>query len=244
MYSSGCSSYSKKVDFCFNPISWAECDTLGKKIGFVAGAIISSLANAVHSIWNFGTKVVQIFSIDKLVSKCFEVVGRTLSYIANQISNIVEFTINNLIQPFFTSKLTKSVATFTYDKILTPIGQVINKVARFIFVSVLWNSVCVPIHKYILVPIYNKFPTREIKVVVESKETTKSFTLPPVIGTTLETLANWTIVPIARGIGDAFEGIVGGIYGRNKEEVRKEVMVEDSLSEDEIELPKNPNQVN
>jgi hypothetical protein len=177
----GCSCVSS-----FRIISWQECDTLSKKIGFIFGQVINFMSKLVSKTYSFINKIIKTVYIDKL----FEIFYKTIKRIFNKSLVFTKWIFENCIKPIFTNKITKKIV-----ELLRQLSHLFN--------NYVINS---------LVKINRKILPKVSAII--NREISRKFL--NFIKNEIITICNWTIVPAFNVIGDIFTGIVSGISQKNK----------------------------
>ncbi|NGX48835.1 MAG: hypothetical protein K940chlam5_00427 [Candidatus Anoxychlamydiales bacterium] len=184
-------------------ISWKECDTISKKIGFVVGQSLNFMFEVMTSGYRLLLKTIRILRIDKV----FEVFCKVIKGISKKLYNLTVSIFKTFIKPIFINKLTKKIVDIT-KKICTSINDIIIK-AFFTQKPgdpVLCSSVSSSRVKQDskISKIFKKFLTF-IKTIFSS---INKWTLLP--------LYNHILSPVFSSISDVFVGIVGGISQKEK----------------------------
>lgn len=113
-------------------LEWKDCDTVGKVIGFVLGRTLNFIVfdggRCLHH-------VVQLLYLDKVSNYFFRFICSAYNFCADIADRIYVS-----IKPIFVNQITRSLVTWNYDFIITPIGRAIKCVGKFFFETFLWNK--------------------------------------------------------------------------------------------------------
>lgn len=217
---------------------WDECKTYGEMAGFIIGRPIQYVA--VNG-WKLLRGAVQLFYLDKVSDYFFQFMGWSCSQSCNCCNRVAEFT-SDYIKPIFVNSCTRKAVSWTYnhvltpvgetiswtyDHVLTPVGQAIRTLAKLIFKTLLWDRICVPSWNRVIRPIFSAVfsrPSTNKRV-----ESVREGWLGKCFSSTFRTLADWTIVPLwnhllsplCHTIGEFFTGVIGGVFGANTAEHRE-----------------------
>ncbi len=201
---SGCgSSFSIKI------LSWKECDTISKKIGFIVGQSLNFMFEVMTTGCRLLLKTIRILRIDKL----FEVFFKAIKGISNKLYNLTVSIFKTFLKPIFINKLTKKIADIT-KKICTSINDIIIKA---FFTQKPGDPV-----------LCSSSSSSRVKQDSKISGIFKRFL--NFIRTILKSVYDWTWVPlynhilspILNSIGDIFLGVVGGVAQKEKKSQEEE----------------------
>ena len=214
----GSGIYSDSCGVCgcgcrFSVISWEECDTLSKKMGFIFGKVINCMINLVYKAYSLIFKTINILCFDKL----FDLFSRIIRGGANKLYDVSVWIFKNCIKPIFINEITKKMCDIikvvfngVNDYLISPIYELIKKI--------LPKPSCPIKHKvaeekkdFKVVVIFNKF----LHLINTGLKTICNWTIVPVF--------NWTVKPLFHVIGDIFVGMVSGVLPSQED---KKVIVE------------------
>ncbi|NGX33959.1 MAG: hypothetical protein K1060chlam1_00303 [Candidatus Anoxychlamydiales bacterium] len=197
---SGCGScFSIKI------ISWKECNTLSKKIGFVFGKAINFMINLVSKTFRFLSKTIKILYIDKI----FEVFYKIMKGISKKLYNLSISIFEKCIKPIVVNKLTKKIYVAIDDYLINPIYKII----RDIFTKILFKD---------NIPSSSRASSSRAKEDSKIVKISKKFL--NFIKTILKPIYNWTLVPlynrilspILNAVEDIFLGVVSGSFQKEQ----------------------------
>jgi len=180
---------------------------------------------------NLGVKfirnAIQLFYLDKVAEYAFRFMGQSCSQIGNCYERIADLASTN-IKPIFVNSYTRSLVSWTYNNILTPVGRFVRSIAKFFFKTLLWDWICVPFWNRVVVPVYNRiFPHRSS---TDRTITVRERWISEYVSTCLKSIADWTIRPFYsyilnpffQSVGDFFYGTFSGTLRTDSEEPRLE----------------------
>lgn len=198
----GCSSV--KV-VAFQPLTWEQCTTLDKKIGFIVGNSLSYLVATSGRVLN---NVNQVLHLDKVAQYVLKTLKWAITKLFDGISKTIDVA-DKFIKSVFTNEMSKTAFKWSYNQILSPVSSHIKKVANFIFVTVLWKEVAVPVFNHIIKPILNTINsiclTTERKAEKASSQTAnKSIDLQPLWRWTTIPLYNRILSPVGQAMSELF----------------------------------------
>lgn len=219
-------------------LEWKDCDTIPKKIGFLFGKVVNTLVTAGQTFWN---NTVSILKLDKITKFFFDFLKIGYNKISFFIEKTIEF-VSNVFTSISNNNLVKKIKSHFYTYIFNPITDGISKLARFIFKTILWEKICLPVYERVIKPCCCKVREAKRSIAIDEDASatwcikvseTLQVRLAP-LGRGLKTLANWTIVPIynhiispvLKAIGDTIHALISGIYRKNNAPTRKEDPIE------------------
>lgn len=184
-------------------LKWEECDTVGKMAGFIIGKAINFTATKGSQLYN---KAVQLFYLDKVSHYFFRFMKRATA----EMSQICR-RISHYIKPLCVNETTRALASWAYDNVFTPLKRIVHRVAKFLFQTLLWDSVMVPLYKRVISPVFQK-------VFAHSRSSDRTENACQPLFDTLKTLSDWTLTPlytrvlkpVAHTMGDCLHGILSG----------------------------------
>ena len=115
----------------FRVISWDECDTLSKKIGFVFGKVINCMSSLAGKTYSLISKTISVLCVDKL----FDFFSRIISGFFDKLCDIATWIFENCIRPIFVNVITQKIGeiiTVVFnginDYLMIPVGIFIKKI--------------------------------------------------------------------------------------------------------------------
>ncbi len=116
-------------------ITWKECDTLGKKIGFLFGQIINFMTRLISNTYKLISKVITILYIDKV----FEIFYKAIKGISNKLYKLTIWIFQKCIKPIFINRLTNKIVEITKNisfKVNDFLSKSINKVFEIFYKTI------------------------------------------------------------------------------------------------------------
>lgn len=161
---------SKKIDFEIPLLKWEDCNTLGKKIGYVAGRSINYV---VSSAINLSSKAAKVLHLNEVTQFFKKTIRSACNTAYNSIEKVAR-SASKAIRSVFVNDVTKKMVNWTYDNVVTPLNNTIKKVANSALAESVYNGYCKV-----------KQATRSALnfLCTEGKKA-------------LKTLADWTIIPL------------------------------------------------
>ncbi|NGX63241.1 MAG: hypothetical protein KR126chlam6_00649 [Candidatus Anoxychlamydiales bacterium] len=229
---SGCGSF---VKVSVKILKWSDCDTIGKKIGFVFSNVIKN-----PTIWTFNkissgfshayrgiSKVIKTLYIDKITNTFY----KAIKGICRKLYNLSKSIFQNIIKPVFINKFTKKAANLTKTYLIDPALRFVKKVFEFV------KTIFSKIYEKTIKRLFNKKAvssesSKESKI---GEYTKKCFNaIKTALKTILKPVWRWTAVPfynrVLTPIGHVIEDIFIGVIGGWNNEIEKD--------DKEIEKPK------
>ena len=210
----GCGS-----SFSVTIIKWKDCDTIGKKIGFVFSNVIKNptiwIFNKISSGFSHASRgisrVIKTLCIDKITNTFY----KAIKGICTKLYNLSKSIFQNIIKPIFINKFTRKAVDLTKTYLIDPARRFVKKVFEFV------KNIFSKIYEKTLKPLFNKKvisceASKESKI---GEYTKKCFNaIKTALKTILKPIWRWTAVPfynrvltpIGRIIGDIFIGVIGG----------------------------------
>ena len=217
-FQSGSSSCGSCCSVSIKVITWKECNTLTKKIGFIFGKFINFICTLISKPFDFTYKAIEFLHIDTLFNLFNEKVLKVIINKYNDFNKLVW----NCIKPIFVNRATKKMADVAInisikinDKLIKPISDFINKLFSKISKSLAPSTVkCEKKLDSIISKLYNKS--------INAMQFILKWTVYPINNRVITPIYNKIITPIYLGIENIFIGTVGGAL--EKKEKKEEVL--------------------
>lgn len=206
---SGSSGFSCGCSCSIKILSWSECDTISKKIGFIIGKsinLLSSLFSKTYElVLKIPSKTIEILYIDKL----YDLFHTIIHKITKKMKCFIENFFENCLKPVYNWTLSP-----LYNRVLSPIFSKINDFRIYLCNAIFKSNIS------------NETTTSDCKIsnifnsISNGLKIINDWTLNPLWNRIIVPLSNWTVkpvwdkilVPIFNSIGDIFIGMIGGAF--------------------------------
>lgn len=190
-------SFSCGSSIAVKTITWDQCNTIAKMIGFIAGGALNFVHTCMSTLFGRINKVIGLDHIAKysleLLSKFWNKALDTISYIFQKV------------RPIFDNTLTRSATHWTIEKLFNPLARAIRAIFRFVFNTVIGDLIIAPMARAI------RYLSPE-----------RSGSNDPRQGSSFWTsCVEWTITPFFQFLGDILQGGISGALKKKPEEPRK-----------------------
>lgn len=186
------SSVDSESSFEVNFLKWEDCDTVGKKIGYIVGRSINFMVSTGCSLFNKVTGILPFGKVGNLFATAFKWTTTTASYYLKRMYQIS----TNCIRSIFINNTTKSLAENVRKWILNPLSSCISKIKQF--ATYLWNNALSPLHKKVITPIFNCLKSIVTKIMRLAGKGILYFSR--LCLKVCKSIANWTVVPLYKNL--------------------------------------------
>lgn len=193
----------------------------------------NKISNAISSF----SKIDFFLSLDKLIRNVFTFVFKTTIW-----KKICVPLYAHVIKPIFEtlqntfSKICKSVANFSKTYISSPLDKLIRNAFTFVFKTVIWKKICIPLYTHVISPIFkalqSTLPKKDKtsssqKSWIKTPEFVTNWVVTPlktiikkistfVLNQILKPFFDWVVVPFFTKTGEVIEGVIGGVFRRDE----------------------------
>lgn len=210
------SSASSSISLEINLLKWSECDTIGKKIGYIAGSAINSF---VSTSFNLADKTIKLLHLDEI-----------LRFVTAKVKLVISKIIQN-VQPIAKNIFTESLYLKLFQifkKCLTSSQKILKTLAD-------WSII--PLYNHVLLPLKNQIDkvVNAISLNCNFKNKAQMESQPvdtrcnALFVQIMEKVKQWVMVPLFKHVikpvadiaSDICHGIFSGCF-TPKEVVKKE----------------------